>query len=157
MPGSVFRGAPFLVEEKMTQKERDEILRLRFDGKSYTQISDNLRISRNTVKSICLRMGIQPAETEGENHDTAHCKQCGVVLVRNATGKRKQFCSDLCRRAWWKQHQDNRSLKSASKAKCNFCGRVFEDYVKNHRKYCCHGCYIRDRFGEKKPRDKRTI
>ena len=141
----------------MTQKERDNILRLRLEGKSYTQISDNLHISRNTVKSICLRMGIQPAETSGENHDTDHCKLCGAALVQNVTGKRKQFCSDQCRRIWWTQHQDNRSLRSAVKAKCAFCGSVFEDYEKNHRKYCCHACYIRDRFGEKKPHDKRAV
>ena len=140
----------------MTQKERDEIRRLRFDGKSYTQISDNLHISRNTVKSICLRMGIQSAEIAGENHDTDHCKLCGAVLIQNVNGKQKQFCSDLCRRDWWKHHQDKRSLKSAAKVKCAFCGRVFEDYEKNQRKYCCHGCYIRDRFGEKKPHDKRA-
>lgn len=141
----------------MTQKERDNILLLRIKGESYTQISDSLRISRNTVKSICLRMGIQPAETAGENHDAGHCKQCGAVLAQNANGKRKQFCSDLCRRTWWKQHRDKLRLKSAAQAKCAFCGRVFEDYEKNHRKYCCHGCYIRDRFGEKKPHDKRAV
>ncbi len=141
----------------MKQNERDEILRLRFEGKSYTQISDNLRISRNTVKSICLRMGVQPTETARENHNADHCKLCGAVLVQNANGKRKQFCSDLCRRAWWKLHRDKLRLKSAAQTKCAFCGRAFEDYEKNHRKYCCHDCYIRDRFGEKKPHDKRAV
>lgn len=141
----------------MIKKERDEIQRLRFEGMSYTQISDKLRISRNTVKSICQRMGIQPAETAGENHDADHCKRCGTVLVQLATGKRKQFCSDPCRRVWWQQHQDNRSLKSAVKAKCVFCGRGFEYYEKNHRKYCCHVCYIHARFGDKKTHDKRAV
>lgn len=141
----------------MTLKEREEILRLRFEGMSYTQISDKLRISRNTVKSLCQRIGILPAEVTGENHDADHCKRCGTVLVQLAVGKRKQFCSDLCRRVWWQQHQDNRSLKSAVKAKCAFCGRVFEDYEKNNRKYCCHACYIHARFGEKKTHDKRAV
>lgn len=141
----------------MKQKDREEILRLRFEGKSYTQIADSLRISRNTVKSICQRMGIQPAETSGENHDTDHCKQCEAVLVQHASGKRKQFCSDQCRRTWWTQHQDNRRLKSAIKAKCAFCGCAFEDYEKNHRKYCCHACYIQARFGDKKTHDKRAV
>jgi len=141
----------------MTLKEREEILRLRFEGKSYTQIADSLRISRNTVKSICQRMGIQPTDAAGDKHDTDHCKQCGTALVQLASGKRKQFCSDLCRRAWWQQHQDNRSLKSAVKVKCTLCGRVFEDYEKNHRKYCCHACYIHSRFGDKKTHDKRAV
>ena len=141
----------------MTQKDREEILRLRFEGKSYTQIADSLRISRNTVKSICQRLGIQPAEVAEENHDADHCKRCGAILVQNTTGKRKQFCSDLCRRTWWKQHQDNRSLKSATKAKCAFCDHVFEDYEKNHRKYCRHACYIHARFGDKKSHDKRAV
>jgi len=141
----------------MTQNEREEILRLRFEGKSYTQIADSIRISRNTVKSICQRTGIQPAEVAGENHDSEHCNLCGEVLVQNTTGKRKLFCSDMCRRAWWKQHRENRRLKSGVKAKCAFCGRVFEDYEKNRRKYCCHACYIRDRFEDKNSHDKRAI
>ena len=151
------RDAPFFVGEDMTQKEREEVLRLRIEGKSYTQIADIIRLSRNTVKSICQRMRIQPSETAGENHDTDHCKRCGAFLVQNTAGKRKRFCTDQCRRVWWQQHQDNRSLKSAVKAKCAFCGRVFEDYEKNHRKYCCHACYIRDRFGDKKLHDKRAV
>ena len=141
----------------MKQKDREEIQRLRFEGKSYTQIADSLRISRNTVKSICQRMGIQPTEVAEENHDADHCKLCGAVLVQNAIGKRKQFCSDLCRRGWWKQHQDKRILKSAVKVKCAFCGRDFEDYQKNRRKYCCHACFIRARFGDKKLHDKRAV
>ena len=151
------RDAPFFVGGIMTQKEREEVLRLRLEGKSYTQIADIVRLSRNTVKSICQRMGIQPSETAGEKLDSGHCKQCGTVLVQNATGKRKLFCSELCRRDWWKQNQDKRILKSAVKAKCASCGRVFEDYEKNHRKYCCHACFIRARFGDKKLHDKRAV
>ena len=141
----------------MTLKEREEILRLRFEGKSYTQIADSLRISRNTVKSICQRMGIQPTEKVRDKQDTDHCKRCGAILVQNTTGKRKQFCSDQCRRIWWTQHLDNRSLRSAVKSKCAFCGSVFADYEKNHRKYCCHACYIHARFGNRKPHDKRAV
>ena len=141
----------------MTQSDRDKIQRLRLEGKSYTQIADTLQISRNTVKSVCQRMGIKQADVLVENHDSEHCRHCGRILLQNETGKRKLFCSDLCRRAWWKQHRDKIKLKSAAKAKCAFCGRVFEDYEKNHRKYCCHTCYIRDRFGEKRPYDKRAV
>lgn len=151
------RDAPFFVGGDMTQKEREEVLRLRLEGKSYTQIAGIVRLSRNTVKSICQRMGIQPSETAGGEPDSGHCKQCAAVLVQNATGKRRLFCSDLCRRTWWTQHQFNRSLKSAVKVKCAFCGRVFEDYEKNHRKYCCHACYIHARFGYKKTHDKRAV
>ena len=147
--GGVFRDAPFFVGGDMTQLQRDEILRLRIDGMSYTQIADELCISRNTVKSICQRIGIQPTAAAEENHDSDHCKLCGAVLVQHATGKRKSFCSDLCRRTWWKQHQDQRNIKSGVKAKCANCGRIFSDYERNRRKYCCHACYIRARFGEK--------
>lgn len=141
----------------MTQSDRDKIQRLRFEGKSYTQIADILRISRNTVKSICQRMGIKQADVLMESHDNDHCRYCGQILLQNETGKRKLFCSDLCRRAWWKQHRDKINLKTVAKSNCAFCGLVFEDYEKNHRKYCCHGCYIRGRFGEMKPHDKTAI
>jgi IS30 family transposase len=141
----------------MTQLEREEILRLRLEGKSYTQIADKLQTSRNTVKSTCQRFGCQPNEITKEIHDSDHCRLCGTVLAQQATGKRKSFCSELCRRAWWKQHQDKRSFKSGVKAKCANCGRVFLDYEKNRRKYCCHACYIHARFGGKKTYDKRAV
>lgn len=141
----------------MTQKERDEVQRMRLEGRSYTQIGDYLNISRNTVKSICQRVGIQPADITGKGHDSERCRNCGTILIQKNTGKRKLFCSDSCRRTWWKEHRDKRTMKSASKTKCAFCGCIFEDYDKNHRRYCSHGCYVRDRFGEKKLHDKRAI
>ena len=145
------------LEENITEKNRRAIQERREAGQSYTQISKALNVSRNTVKSVCQRMGIQPADAARETHDANHCRQCGVSLVQNVTGKRKRFCSDKCRRTWWKEHRDKLRLQSAAKAKCAFCGCAFEDYAKNNRKYCSHGCYIRDRFGEKKPHDKRAV
>ena len=30
---------------------------------------------------------------------------------------------------------------------CTTCGSAFTAYGNIHRKYCCHECYIADRFG----------
>ena len=32
---------------------------------------------------------------------------------------------------------------------CPTCGSAFTAYGNSHRKYCCHECYIADRFGGK--------
>lgn len=31
---------------------------------------------------------------------------------------------------------------------CKYCGKSFSVYGNAHRKYCCHDCYIKDRFGD---------
>ena len=141
----------------MTEHEQDEIRRLRIAGKSYTQIGEILQLSRNTVKSVCYRCGYQPANETDTITDLEHCRNCGESILQVAGRKRRSFCSEACRRAWWSTHRNAGNMKTVVSTKCAFCGRAFEDYARNGRKYCCHACYIRDRFGEKESHDKRTV
>ena len=61
--------------------------------------------------------------------------------------KRKMFCSDACRVAWWNCHKDLVTRKAVYMIPCAGCGKVFKSYGNRNRKYCSHGCYINARFG----------
>ena len=155
---SVFRALLFLyLEGTMTEQNKADIERLRVAGHSYTQIAEILHLSRNTVKSICQRYGFQPGVTLEIEKESSICQNCGIQMIQTEGQKHRNFCSDACRRAWWKTHRDLGKKKTAIQVRCVSCDRIFEDYTRNHRKYCCHACYIRDRFGEKKPHDKRAV
>ena len=141
----------------MTEYQRNEIRRLRIAGNSYTQISDILQLSRNTIKSVCQLCGFQPVCETSTISDLDHCRYCGAPISQVAGRKRQCFCSEACRRAWWSTHRDAGNKKTAVKTKCAFCGRIFEDYARAHRKYCCHACYLRNRFDKKEIHDERTV
>ena len=156
--GASFEALLFLSREgTMTEQKKAGISRLRLAGHSYTQIAEILHLSRNTVKSVCQRYGFKKGVTPEIGRELGVCQNCGMRVTQPQGQKHRNFCSDACRRAWWKAHRDSGKKKTAIQVRCASCGRMFEDYTRNHRKYCCHGCYIRDRFGEKKPNDKRAV
>ncbi len=148
--GASFGTLLFLYQEgTMTEQNKTDVNRLRFAGHSYTQIAEILHLSRNTVKSVCPRGGIQPGAALEVENEAGLCQNCGIKIVQTEKRKHRNFCSDSCRRAWWKAHRDSGKKKTAVQVRCASCGRIFEDYTRNHRKYCCHACYIQDRFGKK--------
>ncbi len=138
----------------MTTDEKARIRQMRFEGMSYAQISSNLNISENTIKSFCRRNNlpvggiILSPDATPESKDNTVCRHCGKQLRQNPKHKPKKFCSDACRRAWWKAHKENLDRKAIYHFTCACCGKVFESYGNNRRKYCGHACYIKDRFGE---------
>ena len=141
----------------MKENQQEEIRRLRLAGRSYTQISELLGLSRNTVKSVCQRNDFHPSEEVGTTAELAHCKNCGISIPYVTGRKRRRFCSIACRRAWWSAHRNLGVKKTMVSFKCAFCGRIYEDYPNNSRKYCCHACYIQDRFGKGILHDERAI
>ena len=156
--GASFEALLFsYLEDTMTEQNKAGISRLRLAGYSYTQIAGILHQSRNTVKSVCQRYGFKQGVTPETGRESGVCRNCGMRVTQPQGRKHRIFCSDVCRRVWWKAHRDSGKKKTATQVRCVFCGRMFEDYARNHRKYCCHACYIRDRFGEKKPHDKRAV
>ena len=83
---------------------KQRIAELRQQNYSYRFIGDALSMSPNTVKSICRRCGYDAfgdRKTKAEKLSTRFCQNCGAVLLH--CGNREQkFCSDSCRRKWWK-------------------------------------------------------
>ena len=76
------------------------------------------------------------------------CQCCGKPLIQPRTGRPRKFCSDKCRRDWWAAHTDRSHPRESAMytTTCAYCGQEFRAYGNSKRKYCCHACYIRDRF-----------
>lgn len=131
----------------MTEPEINIITRMREGGATYAAIADHLSLSQNTIKSFCQRKDIQPLPKQTDSAELRFCAQCGQPITQPENRKQKRFCSDKCRSHWWNRHRQELSKKTAVVTTCVHCGNRFESYPQEHRKYCCHACYIKTRFG----------
>lgn len=140
----------------MTQQQAKQIVEMRKKGIGYKNIASVVGLSRDIVRNYCkyhnltgysnaLVKNVQERMKNGEA-----CMYCGGELNRMQTGRPKKFCSDKCRRDWWKMHPEalKRSEAATYKLVCTHCGTTFISYGNKNRKYCCHDCYIKDRFWE---------
>lgn len=123
----------------MTSQQKARLLEMRQAGLSFAQISADLGISKNTLKSFCRRV-----DATIDTAATTACACCGNPF---AVGGKRRFCSDGCRYAWSYSHR-TLSVHNAVEKKCACCGKRFFSYVSSHRKYCSRACYIADRYGK---------
>lgn len=138
----------------MTDLQAIQIRELRLKGIGYRSISTVVGLSRDIVRNFCKTNGMDGyASAMTKNVQEAMqqgmvCNFCGKKLVRANTGRPRRFCSNECRRSWWKAHPNE--LKQQEKAvyhhSCARCGKEFTSYGNSKRKYCSHDCYIKDRF-----------
>jgi len=128
----------------MNEMQKKQISTLRSQGYGYIRIARELELSENTVKSYCRRHGLSVDALQ----NMAFCRNCGQPIVNREKRKPRQFCANLCRIAWWKEHPDSVNKKAVYSFTCAGCGKQFTAYGNNNRKYCCHDCYIGIRFGE---------
>jgi len=127
----------------MTNEEKLTITKYRKSGIGYKRISQLTGISENTIKTYCKRNGL------GGDSPAVHniCLCCGERIVQTAGRKPKKFCTDACRNKWWNAHLDMVKRKAVYEFTCPNCHKSFTVYGNAGRKYCCHECYIEDRFG----------
>ncbi|MHB1126862.1 MAG: RNA polymerase subunit sigma-70 [Bacillota bacterium] len=139
----------------MTTEQQLKIQKLRQLGQSYAKIAAALSISENTVKSYCRRnhIGISKKPIKHEvKESNINCKHCGKPLTQGTKGHPRKFCSEECRRAWWKENDSQYAKKAYYTLVCKECGKTFESYGNKTRKFCGHACYIKHRF--EKARDE---
>ena len=125
----------------MTTAQKQRIEFLRGKGESYAAIADDLGISENTVKSYCRRNNIRIAISKEQLETTNTCAKCGCPLAHTPGAKRKRFCSDQCRMAWWKAHPEAVDRKAVYRFLCPTCAELFEAYGNANRKYCSRACF----------------
>jgi len=126
---------------------------MRQKGHSFSKIADALELPKSTVKTFCWRnqnlicdtpkeTGTHKPAVPTENKD--HCANCGAPLEQRPKQKPRRFCDDSCRYAYWRVHRD--CLSTYYPVACAHCGKEFDSYGSNSRKYCCHPCYIAARY-----------
>lgn len=120
---------------------KEEIVRLRNNGLGYKKIAQQLNLNINSVKSFCRNH-----QLTSKNLQSIYCKNCKQLLVQKDKHKKRIFCCDACRRNWWNQHRHESRSKNKVEVLCKYCGKEFQAYVHEKRKYCSHQCYIESRF-----------
>ena len=131
----------------MTDQQKKQIMAMRLRGDSHAVIADALGLSRNTVKSFCLRnLRPEPLEVQAAPALTGTCAQCSTGFVLCPGHRQRRFCSDRCRMTWWNAHRE--LLRSTARVEytCVCCGKHFMGYEWQRRKYCSHACYIAHRY-----------
>ena len=92
----------------MTEYQKSKIHELRFKGLGYKAIGKVLGLSRDAVRAYCKSKGMDgDAVTLSRNYEIKKengilCLNCGKVLKQPKRGKARKFCSEKCRRTWWK-------------------------------------------------------
>ena len=134
----------------MTESQKSKIIKLRAAGNGCKAIANKLGMSVNTVKSFCKRNNIDAETaarlTEKPTGEITHCENCGKD-VQQVKGRRfKRFCSDRCRADWWNRNLGLVKRKAYYTFVCKHCGKEFQVYGDQRRKYCSYECYSKDRF-----------
>ena len=91
----------------MTDTERSRIVELQQQGYGYKKISAITGLPLNTVKSFCARHHVQIKEMPDSN---ALCRNCLTPLEQTPHKRKRMFCSDACRMAWWNAHPERRLM-----------------------------------------------
>lgn len=139
----------------MTNLEKKKIKEYRLKGVGYKAIASVLGLSRDVVRNYCKTHGLDGDAAVvflniKEQMDRGEaCICCGKTIKQPKQGRARKFCSDQCRRTWWKAHPEEGMRKETAvyTIVCKECGTAFESYGNKSRKYCSHQCYIKYRFG----------
>ena len=133
----------------MTDKQKNQIAVYRGQGLGYSVIARMMGLSVNTIKAHCRRNGLGGKRALEDHSDITvyACENCGKPVQQNKGRKKKRFCCDRCRNTWWNAHLELVNRKANYECTCKKCGKNFISYGNKDRKYCCHECYIEDRFG----------
>ena len=129
----------------MTEMERNRVVELQHQGYGYKKISTLTGLPLNTVKSFCTR---HPVRYEDIAEQQGLCRNCLKQLEQTPHRRKRYFCSDACRMAWWNAHPEKVNRKAYYKLVCKNCGEEFESYGNNRRTFCSRLCYIQYRRKE---------
>ena len=140
----------------MTDEQKNKIIELRKNGTGYKAIASEIGLSRDAVRSFCKSrnlsgFGVAAVMNISEQTENGNiCPNCCKTITQPLKGRRKKFCSEKCRRDWWKEHPEKAAQKDTAQyhLKCTYCGKEFVSYGNKNRKYCSHKCYIKSRFYE---------
>jgi len=122
----------------MTTTQKDSIRQMRLQNISYAEIANKLGLPTNTIKSYCLRNGLN---REALMSSATICRNCGKVITEESKTRPRKFCSTECKRTWWNAHRYERQSDKISTIACASCGKQFIAYGNAHRKFCSQKCY----------------
>ncbi len=128
----------------MTDSERNQLLSYNTKATAIKKYPQLTGLPVNTVKSFCARHPVQIEELQESN---TLCRNCQAPLEQIPHKRKRLFCSDACRMAWWNAHPKEYSEKRTTLT-CRHCGKQFESYGNSHRVFCSRDCYLKFRRKE---------
>ena len=148
----------------MTEYQANQIREMREQGIGYRSIGLTIGLSRDVVRNFCKTRGLAgfgSVLTKNIQEQVMlgkACLYCGKEISQPKTGRPKKFCSDYCRRTWWRGHPERIQKRDSAlyTMTCTRCGRSFLSYGNKTRKYCSHECYIKARFWEVEDENSET-
>lgn len=120
-----------------------QIEELRRQGLGYRQIAERLNLSVSKMRYYCRS---RPAPTPMDMV-FGLCLYCGKPLEHTPRHKKKKFCTEKCRRAWWKEHPKEINRKKELVCTCEFCGKEFPT-ARDDAHFCSRYCYALSRRKE---------
>jgi len=126
----------------MTEQEKIQIREHQLNGLEPKRISELIGLPHNTVKVYCFRHPVTDAEISDHK---GLCRYCGKPLHHTPHKKRKRYCSDKCRMAWWKDNNSKLNKQAFYHIICQNCGTTFDSYGNAKRKFCSRSCYAHSR------------
>lgn len=133
--------------------QRERALLLRRNGMSLGKTAMETGLTKAMVRTI--DRVIDAVDTDNTIQDRMQngraCLFCGGRIDQpEGAGRPRRFCSDHCRRQYWRLHraeQKKRPEKVVTRI-CAYCKKPFDVYGKNERKYCCREHYNRHFYGD---------
>lgn len=91
----------------MTAAEKEKVKTLWSHGWGAKRIAKFTGLNVNTVKTHCKRHLKEKGEEramvqDGFGETWGVCKSCEKIITYTPGRKKKLFCSDSCRSAWWR-------------------------------------------------------
>lgn len=123
----------------MTTQEKMLLEELYKKGLGYKKIANITELSVNSVKSHCKRHIVIGNEIL--------CPCCAKPIAQIPKHKKRRFCSDDCRKKWWRAHPEAVRREKCHELICTYCGQKFQRYGKD-RRYCSRACYANARRKE---------
>ena len=123
-------------------KYKEDIIRLRKQGKSYREIEDKLDCSKSTVAYHCRLENLNNIGNKSkEIPDKKKAKIREYRKNHTATQTARKFNVSRSTVEKYAEEKFEKETLEGTKRKCKFCKR---EYVykreKGHRKNCCNGC-----------------
>ena len=116
--------------KRLSDVQKEEILRLSREGKGYKSISKIMGISVNTVASFVK-----------EQNSFSHCDMCGKRFPKASGNRIKRFCCRACRARYWSIHYKIKHRPSTKKCVCEECGAEFLNFKSVKRRFCSRFCF----------------
>ena len=141
--------------------QREQAWLLRSNGMSLQKAANITGLTKNIVYKLDkdIKVGAADDTLDIKMKNGEACMYCGGELKQNGgAGRPRRFCSDHCRRQYWRLHRDEQKKNPdiVFTRICKFCGQPFEIYGKNDRKYCCRDHYLKHFYGDKEEREARN-